>query len=497
MLEYVFDKTICFLENMPKSVRKKKGQFFTSVETATYMAEMFDLNGLPASVDILDPGCGTGILSAALIDRLQRETNIKKIFLICYETDPDVIPVLRSNLIYIKKNASISFDFEIKKDDYILSQGDSFSGTLHAEPYPPKYDLVIANPPYLRIMRDDPAAIAMPEVVHGAPNLYFLFAAMSLFNLKKGREMVYIIPRSWTSGAYFRAFRNYFLQEGKIQQIHLFISRDKVFTEEQVLQETIIIKMKKAKTAPDNVIITSSQSNRDFNDVSVLKVPYDSVVVGEELYVFLPISSEEVAAVNKINTFSSTFPDIGLRMKTGIVVDFRQWEDLRSEPGDHTVPLFYSQHIRNGRVGHQPSGKNCDWIVDTKPGLIQRNKSYVFCKRFTAKEERRRLQCGIYLAEDFPQYHSISTQNKINYVDSTIGEDLSKEVVYGVYALLNSTLFDTYYRVLDGSTQVNSTEINNIPVPPLCVIADIGKRLMQKRSLSTATCDELLNEVYT
>lgn len=61
MLEYVFDKTICFLENIPKSVRKKKGQFFTSVETATYMAEMFDLNGLPASVDILDPGCGTGI----------------------------------------------------------------------------------------------------------------------------------------------------------------------------------------------------------------------------------------------------------------------------------------------------------------------------------------------------------------------------------------------------------------------------------------------------
>ena len=496
MLEYVFDKTIYFLENMPKSVRKKKGQFFTSVETATYMAKMFDLTGLPTLVNILDPGCGTGILSAALIDRLQQETNIKEAFLTCYETDIDIIPILRSNLNYIKESASISFDFEIICDDYILSQSDYFSGALHAEPHPKKYDLVIANPPYLKIMRNDPAAIAMPEVVHGAPNLYFLFAAMSLFNLKKGREMVYIIPRSWTSGAYFRAFRNYFLQEGKIQQIHLFISRDKVFTAEQVLQETIIIKMKKTKTAPDNVIITSSQSNRDFNDVSVLKVPYDSVVAGEELYVFLPISSEEVAAVNKINTFSSTFPDIGLRMKTGIVVDFRQWEDLRSEPEDHTVPLFYSQHIRNGRVGHQPSGKNCDWIVDTKPGLIQRNKSYVFCKRFTAKEERRRLQCGIYLAEDFPQYHSISTQNKINYIDSTIGEDLSKEVVYGVYALLNSTLFDTYYRVLNGSTQVNSTEINTIPVPPLCVIADIGKRLMQKRSLSTATCDELLNEVY-
>lgn len=496
MLKYIFDKTIYFLENMPKSVRKKKGQFFTSIETAAYMAEMFDLNDLPMSVDILDPGCGTGILSAALIDRLQRETNIQKVFLSCYETDSDIIPILHSNLNYIKENTSINFDFEINADDYILSQGDSFSGTLYAKPHPKKYDLIIANPPYLKIMRDDPAAMAMPEVVHGAPNLYFLFAAMSLFNLKKEREMVYIIPRSWTSGAYFKAFRNYFLREGKIQQIHLFVSRDKVFTAEQVLQETIIIKMKKTKTVPDNVIITSSQSNRDFNDVSALKVPYDSVVTGDDLYVFLPISPEEVAAVKKINTFSSTFPDIGLRMRTGIVVDFRQWEDLRSAPGDNIVPLFYSQHIRDGRVSHQPTGKNLDWIIDTKPGLIQRNKSYVFCKRFTSKEERRRLQCGIYLAEDFPQYHSISTQNKINYVDSAIGEGLSKEVVYGVYALLNSTLFDTYYRILDGSTQVNSTEINSIPVPPLCVIADIGKRLMQKRSLSTATCDELLNEVY-
>lgn len=70
---------------------------------------------------------------------------------------------------------------------------------------------------------------------------------MSLFNLKKGREMVYIIPRSWTSGAYFRAFRNYFLQEGKIQQIHLFISRDKVFTEEQVLQAVSASEQKSAK----------------------------------------------------------------------------------------------------------------------------------------------------------------------------------------------------------------------------------------------------------
>ena len=71
------------------------------------------------------------------------------------------------------------------------------------------------------------------------------------------------------------------------------------------------------------------------------------------------------------------------------------------------VPLFYSQHIRNGRVHHKPSGKQFDWIVTDKAGLIQKNKNYVFCKRFTAKEEKRRLQCGVYLAEDFPQYEYV------------------------------------------------------------------------------------------
>ena len=48
------------------------------------------------------------------------------------------------------------------------------------------------------------------------------------------------IPRSWTSGAYFKRFRKYFLTEGKLEHIHLFVSRNKVFDKESVLQETII-----------------------------------------------------------------------------------------------------------------------------------------------------------------------------------------------------------------------------------------------------------------
>ena len=86
-------------------------------------------------------------------------------------------------------------------------------------------------------------------------------------------------------------------------------------------------------------------------------------------------------------------------------------------------------------------------------GLMQDNKNYLFVKRFTAKESLRRLQCGVYLAKRFPQYKKISTQNKINFVDGVLTE-MSECLVYGLYVLFNSTLYDEYYRILNGSTQV-------------------------------------------
>lgn len=490
MLDYVISKTSEFLESMPKSARKKKGQFFTSKETAVFMAGLFNFRQLPTKVEILDPGAGTGILSAALLDRAFSENCFSEIQLTCYENDLEVLPVLRQNLEYIQAHAPIKFGFVIVVDDYLLSQAQQFESNKGEK----KYNLIIGNPPYLRVMRDNPAAMAMPTVVHGAPNLYFLFAAMSLFNLQDDAEMVYIIPRSWTSGEYFKVFRNYFLHYGKLEQIHLFVSRDKVFSQEQVLQETIIIKVKKTEVKPQQVVISSSQANDDYNNMTEIAVPYDSVVSGKNLYVYLPTSTNDVKTIHTINQYQTTLPDIGLRMRTGIVVDFRQRNELRTAPGDHIIPLFYGQHIKNGRVTHNPSGKDYDWIIDEKAGLIQKNKNYVFCKRFTAKEEKRRLQCGIYLAKDFPDYEYIGTQNKINYVDSVDGTPLTVALVYGIYALLNTTLYDMYYRILNGSTQVNSTEVNNIPVPPIETIEKIGNRLMKEGSLTTECCDKIVTE---
>lgn len=132
-------------------------------------------------------------------------------------------------------------------------------------------------------------------------------------------------------------------------------------------------------------------------------------------------------------------------------------------------------------------------MVTDKKGLMQDNKNYLFVKRFTAKEEPRRLQCGIYLAKEYPKYKKISTQNKINFIDGLMTE-MSECLVYGLYVLFNSTLYDEYYRILNGSTQVNSTEINSMPVPDLECIKKMGRKLIKSMDYSEANCDLILEE---
>ena len=489
LLDFAIHTTNRYIEKMPKAQRKKYGQFFTSKETAVFMAGLFGVPENKTRLQILDAGAGSGILSIALIERLQEIPKLQYVHLVCYENDSKIIELLRKNLQWVRQHTTLTFDYEIREDNYILSQMLEYNEMICVNPNPLKYDMVIGNPPYMKIAKDAPEAKAMPDVCYGAPNLYFLFAEMGMFNLIPNGELVYIIPRSWTSGAYFKKFRQKFLNDGVLEHIHLFVSRDKVFENESVLQETIIIKMKKSAETPESVTITTTQSNRDFSNKTIFEAPYTTVVSGEDTYVYLVTNEQEVETLRLLNRWTNTLPSIGLKMKTGLTVDFRNREVLRDTSKDQAVPLFYSQHIQDGKVIF-PIGKEHEYIVTDQLGLLQPNVNYLFVKRFTAKEEHRRLQCGVYLARKYPDYSKISTQNKINFICGL--KELSECVVYGLYVLFNSTLYDSYYRILNGSTQVNSTEINSMPVPPLESIELLGKELIKLRDMTEMGCDKIL-----
>ena len=480
MLESVIKRTQQFIAAASKEDRKRYGQFFTSEKTARYMAQLFQFDYSRPEISILDPGAGTGILSAAVIERMMKEGYKGQITIACYESDLKVMPVLMENMRAICTGTNVRY--LVFPHNFITSQpfeNDDYSANGY------RFDYVIGNPPYLKISKDSPEVKHMPSVCHGAPNLYFLFWAMAIHNLRDGGELVFIVPRSWTSGAYFGRFRKYLFHNVVLKNIHLFISRDKVFNEESVLQETIIVRVKKGIIKPKNICI-SSCSTADFSDLTRFAVPYNTVVARNG-YVFLPTNKEEVDVLSRVNGFTDTLQTIHSPMHTGLVVDYRSRDLLKDVETPETCPLFYSGHLRDGEVVW-PIGKSGEHIKIQKGGLVQPNENYIFVKRFTSKEEPRRLQCAVYLSSQYPSYKYISTQNKINFIRCQ-----SLDMLFGLYALLNSTLYDQYYRILNGSTQVNSTEINSMPIPSASVICSIGRELHGK-PLSTLNCNKIISK---
>lgn len=473
-LEQAYAKTTAFVESIPKKERKRYGQFFTSKKSASFMASLFTPDNNKTELSILDAGAGTGLLTVALVKRLREKGYSGHITVTCYETDEKVLATLTANMQQLAERCSI--EFTIRTENYLLEN----------EQQTQQYDYVIGNPPYLKIPKDAPEALAHPEVCHGAPNLYFIFWAKSIQQMKDGGELVYIIPRSWTSGAYFEKFRTFLFNNCVITNIHIFESRDKVFDGEAVLQETMIIKIQKTTERPQNVMMSAS-TTADFENLRNYEVPY-STIVAPNNFVFLVTNEEESNALARINMLPETLATIDRKMHTGIIVDFRTREVLRSEPERDTYPLLYSHHIQNGRI-QWPDGRKDEYVKTDRKGYLQDNTDYLIVKRFTSKEEKRRLQCGIYLHSEHPQYRYISTQNKVNFIKCQEPED-----AYGLYVLLNSTLYDTYYRILNGSTQVNSTEINLMPVPSMENIKGMGRQLMAGGDMSENNCNNILEQ---
>jgi len=219
--------------------KKDKGQFFTPTEIAYFMAGL--AKQTKDKLKILDPGCGTAILSSSLIEMLTKQNkNLKEVELVGYETDQDILPYTQMVLDYLGKwlqHHKIKFRATLNKKDFVLENKDCFqvSATLFSEPQNATYDIVISNPPYFKIPKEDKRAIVAKSIVWGQPNIYSIFMMVATKLLKEGGELIFITPRSFASGNYFRAFREAFFKEIEIEHIHLFGSRTDTFDRDSVL----------------------------------------------------------------------------------------------------------------------------------------------------------------------------------------------------------------------------------------------------------------------
>ena len=220
-----------YKDTTKKEIRKKKGQFFTPAEVSMRMAAVENKYPKNQLIRVLDPGAGNGILSFAVIDKLLR-SGYKRLDITLIETDKEILPVLEYTITKIRQICE-SYHAECTihyiDQNFVLWESSCL------------YDIVICNPPYMKVRKDSIEATAMKAYVYGQPNLYGLFMAKAVELLRDNGQYVFITPRSWTSGKYFTKVRSFLQKELNIKEIDLFSSRDEVFQGEKVLQETMIL----------------------------------------------------------------------------------------------------------------------------------------------------------------------------------------------------------------------------------------------------------------
>ena len=103
-----------------------------------------------------------------------------------------------------------------------------------------RYDLIISNPPYYKLNKSSPKALALQQYVYGQPNIYAFFMLLSGMLLNETGEMVFITPRSFCSGLYYSKIRRWFVNTLTLDRLHLFETRKDVFVDDEILQENLI-----------------------------------------------------------------------------------------------------------------------------------------------------------------------------------------------------------------------------------------------------------------
>lgn len=122
-----------------------------------------------------------------------------------------------------------------------------------------------------------------------------------------------------------------------------------------------------------------------------------------------------------------------------------------------------------------------------------KNGTYVLLKRFSSKDEKRRLVASVHLA-NMHYCEFIGFGNKTNYI-GILGDELSTIEAYGLATVLNSSFMDRYFRCISGNTQVNATEIRVMKFPSRDQVKEIGGRAHKLKLFETAKIDLIVNPV--
>lgn len=442
--------------------KSQMGQFMTPARTAVFMASLFERRGGPFRV--LDPGAGLGALCGALTDRWRTGTlGEGRLIVDAYELDDHLRPHLQQAL---KQTRGIRAD--VHGVDFL----DAAANLIEAGRTP--FTHVVLNPPYKKMGAQSSSRLNARRAGLETVNLYSAFVGLALALLQPGGQLVAIVPRSFCNGSYYRPFRQFILQRAAVRRLHLFGSRSQAFRDDDVLQENIIIVLERG--AQQQEVVVSCSEDDSFAGIKTQRLDFSSIVQPGDAECFIRIPSQESVDPLDSPHISHTLEALGVQASTGPVVDFRLKVHLQAQPVPDSVPLLYPAHFSGGRLR---------WpLADSKKAnAIDRNESterwlypagiYTVVRRFSSKEESRRLVASLVTPDLLQGAERIGFENHLNVLHHR-KQGLNASLAMGLCAYLNCAAVDAHFRRFSGHTQVNATDLKALRYPSRHALETLG-----------------------
>jgi adenine-specific DNA-methyltransferase len=483
-------------ESLDPVFRRERGQFLTPLSVASFMASL--LAKPRKELHLLDAGAGTGILStAAILGQLARNNPPQRITVTGFEIEPALTGYLQKSYAYCAEECrqkKVEFSFRIIAEDFISYASDVLRADMFA-PARHKFNVAIVNPPYAKIKNDSLTRRRLRSVGIETSNLYAAFLALLAQLLDEGGELVAITPRSFCNGPYFKPFRVQFLGAMSLRQIHVFNSRSEAFKDDDVLQENVITYAEKTQMCSNRIVISTSDGTSCV-EIRKRSCPYEDVVSPKDEDQVIHLATDQIQNEyrKQIARFSNRLSDMELSVSTGRVVDFRARDFLRIDPGPDTVPLIYPCHFKSGFVSWpKVNGRKPNAILNNAQtkSLLLASDVYVLVKRFTSKEEKRRVVACIYDPSRVSS-NLVGFENHLDYFHIH-GKGLPMDFAKGLAAFLNSTMVDAYFRQFNGHTQVNASDLKRIRFPSRMELEKLGRKIGD-RSSDQVALDELIRK---
>ena len=473
------------VRNTRKLIREKSasdnvrlGRFFTKRETAAKMASMFTFLETKPLMEILDPGAGTGILSAALLEAVCLGRAAQEVRLVCYENDPLYLPMLKNNLDRLRRRAKrehgVKVNYEVREENFLLAphpeEGDA-------------YDCVIMNPPRELLSRGAPETLPAGDLL-SSPKIdaCYLFLAAAALRLKDEGQLTACLPVGFATGVTLTRLREALFDDCRLTGMHLFRS-------EKGLKKDFLLSLRKTDDQGEPIAVSVERASEDGTLTETLPpLPYQMIVREDGAGLLLLQNADDLTVLRRMAAMPRRFSDYGLRMKTGLTLPSRYPDLLSDKPEPGAVPLIHPRSLGSGRVTFPAKGLHGQFIRPSIPSLIQKNRNMLFLKRFPAKTDPRKLICAVYMASQAGGYRFISTHNKLNYVDRE-GDEMDPPFLVGLYAALSGTLYNRYVSIVSRSEQINATEFSDLPLPDETTLRSIGSQLLAMRRLDPEACD--------